>query len=393
MPWEAIDACLAEALAGLDAPTRNLIAARFLSQTPLQEIAADMGVSTPTACRRVRQALARLRDRLADLGFERPEDAAAAARDLDRPGGLGRPGLGAAVAAEAAAESGILWEQQAARGSNGHLLHAGRRPIRIGVMISYLTLTTPNFQGLYLPAEHQLIGTPLMLDPAFRLLSVVEPGSGELGPVEAAVRKHNLLAGMIDATDARALQTLDVIYCGTIACLPNSVLDAVAQAVASGVGLFHKGVVGAQSPGRRDPRVCRLLLTDAISEYHTPGVCGRPMGASVLRAHPIIPGLAPGDAMPVSGCGMVFWPDPAKAQVLVAKDDLVMPILPLNTPLRPGRMPVVTAGQFGKGRVAMVGLLNWNEVGHHPSMRGDMMSNIMHWLAGPRLEQRAAWGL
>jgi len=246
--------------------------------------------------------------------------------------------------------------------------------------------------GHFHPAEkHQLQPTKHFQNPRYQLIALLEPGTEEYGYIDRGLRDHGITSGSIDVTDADALKTLDIIVAGHAYAVTTRVLDAITQAVESGVGLFHEGSIGSVFPGKSDPKVCRLLLTDRMSFYHTPGEHHLPLAATVVATHPILAGVPIGSELQVAGCAPVFVPTDPSAKVLMYHDD---PITPQNpaTPDMPEfyglRCPCLMVGKIGQGRVALVAI-RWPEpVQALPGLRGNFIHNVFDWLAEERIAER-----
>jgi hypothetical protein len=127
------------------------------------------------------------------------------------------------------------------------------------------------------------------------------------------------------------------------------------------------------------------MLTTQAAVYHTPGH-SLTMSATVLQSHPILRGLPVGEHLQVYGCGTVCVPTLDGAQVLIRKDTPVDPLFPKIPALHNTRMPVLTVGHLGRGRVAVV--QDSQTLANHPGIRGGFLKNAFEWLAEPRLHER-----
>jgi RNA polymerase sigma factor (sigma-70 family) len=391
--WEAVRDNLQQSLECLDSDNRSMVIDRFFGQVPVRSIAQQWGLTPSAVTRRISRAIDKLSGSLRRMGYQSLEEAAVAGGVLDP-----RPDQYALLANSIRCLSaGTLWEQvrkQPLSSSRQHDPAGPAKPtswqkvIRIGVLVSELSTLTASFEGVMRPIEHQLWATGLLRSTDYRLLSLVEPGTHELASVERGAREFGLTAGMIDATDSQALKLLDVIYLGQSYALPHRVLDAIADAVSAGVGLYTEGQVASAVPGMNDPRVRRLLLTDKVGKYHTPGQHGLPMSATVLQGHPILRGFKSGDKLTVPGCGPVFVPRPADATVLIVKDQPVLPMAG-RPAMPPTQMPAVIAGKLGMGRV-VIASLGPSRFVKQPVLGHNFVPDAIDWLAQPALARRSS---
>lgn len=391
LSWEDVQVRIEEALAGLDAEDRAFVIARFFDGISVGQIARERGVSPATMTRRIGRATGRLLKALREMGFDSLEDASVA-------GGLIEPGPRQRTRVPNSVQpfpNGVFWQQPPHRPDPSTLppkddarkLGKWRRVIRVGVMVSEMSCTTPNYEGRLSPVEYQLWSTALIRGDNIRLFSLVEPGTHELASVERGARDYGLMAGMIDASDAQALRLLDVIYIGDNLAMPPRVLDAIAEAVSSGVGLYNKGWFAASAPGLNHPKVRRFYLADQVGRYHTPGCHATPVSATVLKNHQIIKTLRPGDKLGVSGCGPVFEPLGGHGTVLVAKDQPVVAMGRGAAALGPMKMPVIVAGRLGKGRVVIAALGPSQFMTRHGRL-WSFTADAVSWLAEPSLIAR-----
>jgi hypothetical protein len=165
------------------------------------------------------------------------------------------------------------------------------------------------------------------------------------------------------------------------------VLEAITEAVSSGVGLYNEGWVATSVPGINHPKVRRLYLADQVGRYHTPGSHHLPVSATVLKRHPVIKSLRPGDKFEVTGCGRVFTPRPDAGTVLAEKDQPVVS-LPISAPVMgPMKMPAITVGHLGKGRVVVAAFGTCGFV-EKSGMLWNFISDALDWLAEPALADR-----
>jgi hypothetical protein len=231
-----------------------------------------------------------------------------------------------------------------------------------------------------------------------QLVGVVEPASVHRGVIECTLRDYGILGGLIEANDATALQTLDVLLLGVNFFISPPIARAISQAVRGGMGLLNEYWAGTISGTCDDLSLRELMLADSpYYAYHMPGQCGGPMSATVLREHPLLPGLRAGMTMTVAGCGPAYRVMPS-ARVLIAKDEVVQPSQHRIAGLGPIPMPCYILGQLGRGRVAVNH--TWPTKGPGVSHRAayqisrqlavsreEYFLNLLHWLAGSKAEQ------
>jgi RNA polymerase sigma factor (sigma-70 family) len=375
---EAIRARLNEALLSLDAPDRELIAERFFRKVPLRVIAERETKSVATISRRVNAALGALAAVLRDMGI-------AAADDLTLAEHFGDPGN---VPVEIDAHDPLRfapdWRAAAHRPSDATF--AGwSRPLRVGVMVSYMTMAKPTATGILLTPECQVLTAGLIVRPGIQLIGIVEPGSSAYGGVERLLRDWDLIGGLIDASDEAALRTLDVIVLGVNWFMEPPVAAALHGAVSrGGVGLLNEWWTGSHEMAWGNVHLRELMLSDSpVYGFHMPS-CGTWVSATVLEEHPLLHNAKTGATFMTNGCGPVFRPM-LGTRVLIAKDRVVMPDEHRIPGLGPAKMPVCAVGQVGKGRVMVANV-------HRESLLSDLvgvsgeehLASVIRWLAEPQ---------
>lgn len=236
----------------------------------------------------------------------------------------------------------------------------------------------------------QVRTTQYLADPAFQLVGIAEPGTTGRGPVERVLRDYELTGGLIDATDVEGLKTLDVILLGTVFAIEPAVAAAFAEAVRSGVGLLNEWWTGGLGPPQVDLNVRALMLAEsAVCPLHVEPYCtlATHVPASVHVAHPLLPGLRPGDQVPVAACGPIYQPVPT-ARVLIEKNMIILADQHGIPGLGPARMPAYVVGELGRGRVvaALVLMLHGNFARHLDVGSTEYITNLLAWLAEPRRE-------
>lgn len=380
MVHELITRKLGEALLCLDPSERRLITERFFRKTPLR-LLADPTTSVATVSRRVSAAVTTLAAVLRDMGV-------ASADDLTLAEHFGDPAhVPPADDLRFAADwHAPLADPPAAR-APADLLPGWSRPVRVGVLISHATTRILMPMGTYMGIEEQVRSARLLAHPGLHLVAIAEPDTTGLPPVERTLRDYALTGGLIDATDADALRTLDVIIIGLNLAMTAPIVSAINAAVRAGVGLLNEWWTGDYDAGRTNVELAQLFLADSPVHTHHVGNCLQFLPATVVESHPLLPGLRPGGSFPVSACGPIYRVSPA-ARLLVAKD------LPVRAEQHriPGlgdtlRMPVVAVGTLGAGRVAVVNTYTHSDIADHLTVTlGEYLLNFLTWLADPRRE-------
>lgn len=398
---ESIRTRLHEAMLELDEGSRQWIVARFFRKEPLRVIAGRAGVSVPTMSRRLTATLQDLAAVLRDMGlgavdeltlaehfgdplnidasgtFERDEPLRFAP-DWRTVGAIAPPTL--PVPSEAVLTPATTF------------LPGWSRPIRVGVMVSYLSLITDVRGGMRQELHRQAESTHWLVHPGFRLVGIAEPGTTDRGPVESILRDFELIGGLIDSTDAEGLATLDVILFGQNFATTEATARAIVAAVSSaGVGLLNEHWVHVVASHVESEAVCALSLARPPRyAYHEPPRCTQKLPATALRSHELLPGLKPGDRLMVSACGPVYHLMPG-AEVLIEKDRVVPPELHGIAGLPAVRIPVYVIGQLGAGRVIVSATMLTTEITAALSVSPELyLTNVMTWLAEPR--RRGALG-
>ncbi|HEV2296467.1 MAG TPA: sigma-70 family RNA polymerase sigma factor [Tepidisphaeraceae bacterium] len=383
---EVIRQRLQLALLELDPPSRQLVIERFYEKVPLRVIAAREGVAAGTISRRVAAALQDLAAILRDMGINAVDELTLAEHFGD-PANL--------RASQYRDQEGLRFSTEwratepTARRDDGVPLSAclpgWNRPIRVGVLVSYLTLVKPASTGVMISEQAQVRTAGLLIHPAFRFVAIVEPGTDAKGPVEQVLREYDLVDGLIDATDEAALRTLDLIMIGVNAFISSSATRALSAAVRSGVGLLNEFWTGEQNIHDEDPHLAELMLScTPLRAFHTKPHCGEFLTASVIDEHPLLPGLKQGMTFLSYGCGPVYRPTPG-TKVLVVKDQVIEQDEHGIPGLGPARMPVCLVGQLGSGRVFIANVLQQAEIAQHLTVSPtDYLLNVVSWLVAPR---------
>lgn len=381
---EAIRQRVAEALLQLDVASRELIVARFYRKAPLRVIASEMGLSVPTMSRRTTAALEMLAAALTDMGIN----------DIDGPGlaeHFGDPGVCAIDRECDGLRFSPDWAQVARNWtqSNGteSLLPGWSRPIRVGLLISWRTtqmwITTLR---AYTPPDEQVLSARLFAHPGLQLVAIAEPGTTHLGPIERTVREHELTGGLIDASNAEELRTLDVIVLGRNFVMDDAIARAINQAVRGGTGLLNEywtqqGFNQVHNSDARD-----LMLSDSpIYCYHSPRFCGAQSTATVhAEDDRLLPGLKLGMRLMIRECGPAYRPR-AGARVIFTRDKLVQPDEHGLSDVGPLPLPGYLLGELGRGRVAVVHCWPHTQLTSYLSIPAEhYFLQLLCWLAAER---------
>jgi RNA polymerase sigma factor (sigma-70 family) len=391
---ETIRLRLHEAMLVLDPAARDLLTERFLRKTPLRVLAGRMNVSVPTASRRAAAALRELAHVLREMGVTAASEQAVAdqfnadARALVDPD-VHQPDHGGLRFAPDW-RSAELSPLGVPSGANAAPLLAGwTRPVRVGVMISYQSTRTQGVNLTYVGTKWQVHTTAFIPEAGLQLVAVVEPATSHRGVVESTVRDYSIVGGLIEADDERGLATLDVLLLGFNNAMSASVARAINRAVRGGVGLLNEFWTGSQV-SRDDPAAVReLMLGDSdVYKYHMPGgECGTGvLPASIVREHPLLPGLKAGTRVMVRGCGPAYRVMPG-ALVLARKDYPIQPREHGMSDVGTLQMPCYILGQLGRGRVAVVHAWPHQWFIRDLNIGGEeYFLNLLRWLAAPRQE-------
>src|ERR1051326_1109744 len=155
--------------------------------------------------------------------------------------------------------------------------------IKVGIIISQYTATGPcwtdNRKTFGFIRARRCVET--MKDPQIERFAIIEPDTDVSGEASAALTKippdH-----YIDATDAAALKKLDVIVSFFQWNLRDPELDALVQAVDSGVAMLIQASAGTYRPGFT-PAVRKLHgISGAVAYYHM-----APAECTVVTDHPL----------------------------------------------------------------------------------------------------------
>ena len=382
---EAVRAKLPAATATLGDADRELLRQRFGEGLPLRVIAGRLGVTVPTASRRVAGVLERLVKVLREMGVFDADAVSVASlfgdpAAVERAAGCDAVGQGLRIATD--------WRSALGRAatSGGALLPGWSRPVRVGVFVSYASIVRPDgHSGILAPAEWQVSLTKWMGRGPVELVGLIEPGTSAHGPMEAALREHELTAGLIDGDDLYGLRTLDVIYLGLNFHAGPAVIRAVRLAVEEGVGLHNEAWTGTDTipPDNDDLRAIYLSATP-VEAYHTNPHNIR-VPAIFERPHPAVPSAGDHSAF-ASSCTPVFRPRD-DATVVFSKRMVGLGGQPPHPAIREGgRVPtVLVCGTLGRGRVVVNGFLHNDRLAGGLSMPMDRaVVDMLTWLAEPR---------
>lgn len=385
LPLDAIHRRLEAALLLLGARPRELLVARFFRAEPLRIIAAREQTSVATISRRVAAALRELASILRETGAGEMSDqelaehlrSSVVANDLELDDDL--------RFAPDWRESSRLWAPDA-----GRFVEGWTRPIRVGMLFSYSTvLTFSRWAHRYGIIAEQVRTAMLLPAAGVQLVGIIEPGTSHLGMVERTLREYGLVGGLIEADDAQGLATLDVIVIGNNRRLDPPLANAICGAVRSaGVGLLNEYWTAAEFPEADDPAVREMMLAASPwYAYHTPGRCGAMRPATVIREHPLLPGLKAGTRLDVKGCAPAYHVR-ADAQVLMIQEHTIPPSVHGMPSLGVLPMPSYVLGNLGRGRVAVINVWSHGRLLRYLNVGADeYFTNLLRWLAEPRRER------
>lgn len=295
---EATRQRLPAALAALEDASRELVVERFLRRTPLRIIASRQSTSVATISRKTTAALSHLAAILRDMGVQDADELALAehfgdptclldsttATNDDLRFEAKWPSTNQEIELPGTPTPATLFRP------GGPCAPGWNRPIRIGALVSYRSLSTPGYRDIIHRSETQVTCLRALDGNGFHLVGIAEGGTTSRGVVERTLREYDLTAGLIDAADAEGLATLDVILLGVNFALDESVAAAVGRAVRGGVGLLNDFWVAEVAHRSSDPAsraYLDLMLGDSpVYSFHTPGWCGMPEPATVICDHP-----------------------------------------------------------------------------------------------------------
>ncbi|QQE11601.1 sigma-70 family RNA polymerase sigma factor [Planctomycetota bacterium] len=376
IPWDALYYRLDQALLRISNEHRQYIIQYHMNKVPLFEIAQNTHISQSTASRRLASAHHALRNAFKDMNLDTYDDLCNAH--------LFVTSLTNYAPQNFRPHKTFNFEQDLADTENSPL-------IRIGTFISRQSYLVPGRFGFTLPMSFQIGNLRHFEHPNVRIVGLIEPGTIDYGPIESTLRNYSFNAGYMNATDTEALKTLDVITLGLSFSASPSVVNAITEAVESGVGLLNEGYFGCAFPGMNDPKIRRLSLMKTLyGVYHThPNICHLHTKNIVKQSHNILPGLSMGTEIELSGCAPVFTPTP-KAKVLIESVASVLPNATRRYAVCPAPMtkPVLLTGKVGKGRVIVNTSYDFHSIGKHKKYRGDFKYNMLKYLAEPRLKRR-----
>jgi RNA polymerase sigma-70 factor (ECF subfamily) len=382
---EAIRVSLTEAMANLDAVSRELLAERFFRKTPLRVIAARQNLSVPTASRRVRDALDTLAAVLRDMGVDAADDLTLAEHFGEWTASTGALG---GEALRFAADWSALRDEQAAKDAIPLPLVPGwTRPIRVGAFVSHASAIRPGYRNISITHEEQVRATCLLVHPGFRLIGIVEPDTSEFGPVERTLRQFQLTGGLIDATDTAALRTLDVLIFGINFRLSPAIASAFAEAVRGGVGLLNERWCDVAQLEHANPDVMAMMLAASpVFSFHHPQDCMQRLPAFVREEHSLLPGVREGDSVMAPACGPAYALAPG-TRVLLSKDDRSPPIAGRVPFTGVECMPTYALGSLGRGRVLLTNFATQAALRPILSVSPEQhLVDVLAWLAEPRRE-------
>ncbi|MBB6429598.1 RNA polymerase sigma factor [Algisphaera agarilytica] len=370
---------LDEALQNIDEPLRELLLERYHRYTPLRVLAGKSRTSLSTVHRQLQRGLDQTADVLKDMGIEEIED-------------LTRQALVDQIVNDPMRHA-PQWPQAPTRGDeSAPLTFPGwSRPIRVGTLISHHAQITECTNGPFVPKEDEAaFFMRFVADPRFELISIIDPGTDNVGMVERVIRDYAFCDGLIDGTDLECLKTLDVIVVGLSFSQREDVLHNIRLAVEAGVGFFNDGFLGTNhlGPGHPDVMALSLCATPTMSYCPYVEIRGQPCPGgqennhngqiTVLVDHPATPSWFAGKTFRCGECGPRFTPV-ADATLIAQREQTQFGDMACKT-------PYLVGGHCGRGRVLYLNTVHGYR--HVPEWTPGLtwVSDALQWLAEPRRE-------
>jgi RNA polymerase sigma factor (sigma-70 family) len=335
--FDEISPLLDDALARLREADREAITLRYLKGMPTSSVAAALGISSAAAEKRILRAIAKMRDSFSRRGVvlstaivstalinaARPAPAGAATRIADgalaavratgahgaahrrmlRTRWLGVTSAAVAVLLFSAFIIASITQNFGDKRSRVDLNPRPRvdlnpiaspstaaHPIKVGLLLSEFTATGwhARIDDAYGLKKHQTILTRLRRLPQIQLYTIVEPGPNpELEKQLPGLMKYGWL---IDGSQAKALEKLDVIVADHDWHMRPDVLSAMDEAIQNGVGFLHQSGFAILTPSFND-QVCSMIAIKNAQWFEHP----KPAVARVVAQHPVLKGLNVGD--------------------------------------------------------------------------------------------------
>ncbi|MEM1107579.1 MAG: sigma-70 family RNA polymerase sigma factor [Planctomycetota bacterium] len=376
-----VQAKLTQAIDEIDPAMRELLTERFWNLTPLRVLAGKKSQSISMVYRQLQKGIAQTAEVLKDMGIDELDD-------------LTRRQLVDQITHETLHQATHWPQPYGKEDGEPQLTFPGwNRPIRVGTLVSHYAQTTSlnDEKPGFLPQEDEsAFMMRFVTDPRFELVSIIDPGTDDVGMVERVIRDYEFYDGLIYGNDLESLKTLDVIVVGLCFGLREDVLHTLRLAVDGGVGFFNDGWLGKARLGTQHPDVMALSLDAKPSHHECPALkhLGRPCGdwegkatagqIEVLTEHPATPSWTAGQTFLSDGCSPTIVPTPGS--VVVAERALTIP------GTEGCRAPFLVAGNCGRGRVVYLQTI-WG-FKHVPQWTEDLswVSDALRWLAEPRRE-------
>jgi RNA polymerase sigma factor (sigma-70 family) len=380
---QSLDGQLQRALGELDGSRRALVVEHYLHHTPIRVLAGRLNLSVSRTSRRLTSALEELAGVLGEMHVA-PGDQPTL---LEHLGASSPRWTGTDEALRFAADwSAIAQAPGAALQPAYGCLPGWTRPLRVGILISYRSTMVIGQDGQHWPADLQLLTTRWIGHQGIQLVSIVEGDSVERGPIERAMREHELVGGLIDVCDIEALETLDVILLGWNRSLSARAAAAIHRAVRSGVGLLNEYWTGSYEMMRSSATIQDLMLAGSPIHAHHAASHGQMAPGHVVGEHALLPGLKVGMGICGRGCGPVYHPAPG-AKVLAVSDLIVCDREHGIAGLGPIPMPICLTGELGRGRVWVVHTFAHDRLAPQlPLPFEAYLRDLLLWLADPRRE-------
>ena len=247
------------------------------------------------------------------------------------------------------------------------------RPLQVGVLVSHFHSTGPHWTSKSYGYETTRKMINELDRDDFNLHAVIEPDTKHEESIRDLLALSVFSERIVDGSDANALGELDVLV---IPRTPNTlpeVTGAILVAQGGGLSLIKSAAYGSVTPTFADHYVNRLHGITQGAYFWFP----KPSPAVVVKSHPILGNLQPGDSVLVKPNGI--GGNLGNADVLVEMSpDFDRGFGPGPTAnAEPYSQPVIFVSRVGAGRVLQT---NWRK--QKPSQLPDeFFSNAVRWIA------------
>lgn len=176
-------------------------------------------------------------------------------------------------------------------------LASSKARLKVGVVVSHFTATGPSWSGRPYGFGNMQLGGILAADFGYTTYGIIDPGTAAIKEVKNSLHKLGVGRRTIEANDVEALKKLDVIVMAMVHNAPDVMLQSITEAVRNGTGLVVLSATGVVTPGAENKAV-QTLLGIADAKFHWRGA-NFPNECTVLKSHPVLVGLSPGDCLTV----------------------------------------------------------------------------------------------